>query len=50
MAENGQCEHEICVCSAAGDSEYCSDHCRDAVDGDMTEIACDCGHPGCQTI
>ena len=50
MAENGQCEHEICVCPVTGDAEYCSDHCRDAVAEDMTEIACDCGHPGCETI
>jgi hypothetical protein len=30
-----------------GDAEYCSDHCEDAADQDLTEINCDCGHPGC---
>jgi hypothetical protein len=47
MADEGKCGHEMCRCSVSGDTEYCSDHCRDAEDQDMTEIACDCGHPGC---
>ena len=47
MANDGKCEHEMCRCAATGDTEYCSDHCRDAAGHDMTEIACDCGHPGC---
>jgi hypothetical protein len=47
MADDGTCAHVGCGCAVAGDSEYCSDHCRDAEDSDMTEIACDCGHPGC---
>ncbi len=44
---NEKCKHELCVCAAQADSEYCSDHCKDAVDQDMTEIKCDCGHPHC---
>jgi hypothetical protein len=43
----GRCGHDGCLCRAAADSEYCSDHCRDAADQDMIEISCDCGHPGC---
>lgn len=47
MADEGKCEHEMCVCKVGEDAEYCSDHCRDAVGQDMTEIRCDCGHPSC---
>jgi len=47
MADDGKCAHEACGCAKSGDGDYCSDHCRDAADADMTEIACDCGHPGC---
>lgn len=47
MADDNKCKHEACVCAASGDEEYCSDHCRDAVDQDMIEIKCDCGHPCC---
>lgn len=46
MEKNGTCAHEICACAAQEDSEYCSDRCRAAAEG-MTEIACDCGHSGC---
>ncbi len=44
---DGTCKHEPCICGAAADSDYCSDHCRDAVDQDLVEIKCDCGHGGC---
>lgn len=47
MENHGTCEHELCNCLVDEDSQYCSDHCRDAVAADMTEIACDCSHPGC---
>lgn len=47
MAQSGTCEHEICACPVAEDTEYCSDRCRDAAAEGLTEIACDCGHPGC---
>jgi len=45
--DDNRCAHEGCGCSVGGDSEYCSDHCRDADDQDMIEISCDCGHDGC---
>jgi len=45
--DDGRCEHEGCGCAVTGDNDYCSDHCRDAADQDMVEIACDCGHDGC---
>ncbi len=47
MADDGKCAHEGCGCPVTGDNKYCSDHCSAAGDADMTEIACDCGHPGC---
>lgn len=47
MAEDNECKHDACGCMATGESEYCSDHCRDADEQDIIEIACDCGHPGC---
>jgi hypothetical protein len=47
MADNTGCKHQLCNCPATGDSDYCSDHCRDIADQDITEIRCDCGHPGC---
>ena len=48
MAEENKCGHEMCKCPTSGDDECCSDHCRDAVDQDIVEIACDCRHPGCE--
>ncbi len=48
MADGNKCGHEICVCTVGDDEEYCSEHCEDAVDQDITEIACDCGHSGCE--
>ena len=40
-----KCAHPICNCVAAKDSKYCSTYCETAKD--TTDIACDCGHPGC---
>ncbi|HYP26201.1 MAG TPA: hypothetical protein VE262_05750 [Blastocatellia bacterium] len=45
--DDTQCAHEICTCSKADDSAYCSVYCETA--GDTVELACDCGHPGCAT-
>ena len=47
MNINARCERDICVCNAAGDSEYCSDQCRVAAADDVIEISCDCGHAEC---
>ena len=47
MADDNKCAHEMCSCPKATDSDYCSQHCEDAVDQDITEIRCDCGHAGC---
>ena len=46
MADENKCGHSMCDCPVSGDAKYCSDHCKDAADQDIVEIACDCGHPG----
>jgi len=48
--DDNRCGHEACACAVSGDREYCSDHCENAADQDITEISCDCGHPGCGII
>ena len=45
--DNKKCAHKMCRCMTSGDSQYCSQHCEDTADQDLTEISCDCGHPGC---
>lgn len=47
MEENNKCAHPACSCTAMKGSKYCSQSCSDA--RDTTEIACNCGHPGCQS-
>ena len=45
-----RCAHPACTCLVADAAEFgkfCSEHCQEA--GDMTELRCDCKHPGCQT-
>ena len=45
MSETKKCAHEACSCMAAPNSKYCSSFCEDSKD--LTTIACDCGHTGC---
>jgi hypothetical protein len=45
--ENKKCGHEGCMCAVRDGEEFCSPHCENADDSDMTEILCGCGHPGC---
>ena len=47
MANENECGHDLCTCQADGDSGYCSVHCKNAADQQLTELKCDCGHPGC---
>jgi hypothetical protein len=44
--ETKKCAHELCSCVAAEGSKYCSLSCEESKD--TTEIACECGHPGCK--
>ena len=48
--DDDRCGHDGCSCSVSGDQDYCSDHCRNADDQDITEISCDCGHSGCGIV
>ncbi len=45
MSNVQKCAHPACNCAAPKDSKYCSQYCNDA--SDTTELACNCGHPGC---
>jgi hypothetical protein len=47
MADDNKCDHESCVCVVGNDEDYCSPQCEAADAEDITDIACDCGHPGC---
>lgn len=47
MSDNGKCEHDGCNCAVTDDESFCSDHCKEAVDQDILEIKCDCGHTSC---
>lgn len=43
-----KCAHDACKCIVAPNGQYgkyCSEHCQD--NGDLIELRCDCGHPGC---
>ncbi len=48
MENENKCAHQLCSCGVGNGENYCSDHCKDAVDQDIIEISCDCGHSGCQ--
>ncbi len=48
MENEHKCACDMCSCAVGEGEKYCSDHCRDAVDQDIVEIACDCGHSGCK--
>ncbi len=48
MADTGKCGHEMCNCVVGNDESFCSDHCREASEQDIPEIACDCGCPSCR--
>jgi len=42
---DNKCEHPACNCPAPKGEKYCSTYCHDA--GNLTELACNCGHRGC---
>lgn len=45
--ENNRCAHDGCACAVRDGEEYCSPQCEAAGEGEVTGIACDCGHAGC---
>jgi metallothionein len=40
-----KCAHPACSCPIAKSDKFCSQSCKEAAE--ITEIACQCGHPGC---
>lgn len=46
MSDAKKCAHPSCSCTVTGKDKYCSSRCEAAAD--TTEIACECGHPGCR--
>jgi len=47
IAAENKCKHPACSCPTEKGSNFCSQSCEEA--GDLTEIACQCGHPNCST-
>ncbi|MDP2319896.1 MAG: hypothetical protein Q8O42_11240 [Acidobacteriota bacterium] len=48
MKEPNKCAHPACKCLVPDNGahgKYCSAHCEMAKD--VSELKCDCGHPGC---
>jgi len=48
MHDNDKCAHPACKCAVPKDGphgKYCSAHCATAKN--ISELKCDCGHPGC---
>jgi hypothetical protein len=45
MSETKKCAHASCSCMVTDGKKYCSEICEDSKD--LTELACDCKHPGC---
>ncbi len=43
--EAKKCAHASCSCTVSGDKKYCSQICEDSAG--VTELGCDCSHPGC---
>ncbi len=46
MSQPTKCAHPACNCNVTDGEKYCSPYCDDG--GDEVEIACDCGHQGCE--
>jgi hypothetical protein len=44
VADQKKCAHPSCSCMT--DKKYCSTYCEEHKN--TSEIACDCGHPGCK--
>jgi len=46
MSDQKKCENPACSCVPSQGEKFCSIHCESAKG--TTEIACQCGHPGCK--
>ena len=47
VADEKVCKHDLCNCRVKGNDDYCSAYCEGAGEADITDLACECGHPGC---
>lgn len=45
MSETKKCAHPACGCQVPAGQKYCSTKCESAKQ--MTELMCQCDHPGC---
>jgi hypothetical protein len=43
-----KCAHPPCLCTVPHGEKFCGQYCKDA-GASEEEIACDCGHPACET-
>jgi hypothetical protein len=46
VTDQKKCSNPACSCATSKGESFCSPHCE-SVKG-ATEIACQCGHPGCK--
>jgi hypothetical protein len=46
MSNEGKCHHPACNCIPSNKEKHCSAYCHDM--GTLTELACKCGHAGCE--
>lgn len=46
MSGTQKCAHPACSCQGQAESKYCGTKCEMAKD--VTELACQCSHPGCK--
>jgi metallothionein len=46
MSDKKKCAHPACSCIPPEHHVYCSQNCQDTKS--MTELVCQCDHPGCQ--
>jgi len=48
MKPSIKCAHPACKCTVSANGpfgQYCSEHCKEAAE--LSELRCECGHPGC---
>jgi hypothetical protein len=46
MSNENKCHHPACNCIPTNKEKHCSAYCHDM--GTLTELACKCGHAGCE--
>lgn len=46
MSNETKCHHPACNCTPSDNEKHCGGYCHDM--GDLTELTCQCGHPGCE--